>query len=116
LRIRHPEPNGSRWATPPSLVQQPSGHPREGYEGSYKQIAAELVEIVRLRGLYNKPDRWETTIETVWKAFKGLNGAVTPHSIIQFLTEAGDAAREWDDEGFTEMLAMLAVWHKEGRD
>jgi hypothetical protein len=25
LRIRHPEPNGSRWATPPSLIQQWSG-------------------------------------------------------------------------------------------
>src|SRR5262249_58997654 len=28
LRIRHPEPNGSRWATPPSLVQQRPGHSR----------------------------------------------------------------------------------------
>jgi phage-related protein len=25
LRIRHPEPNGSRWATPPSLIQQRPG-------------------------------------------------------------------------------------------
>src|SRR3974377_180360 len=25
LRIRHPEPSGSRWATPPSLFQQRSG-------------------------------------------------------------------------------------------
>jgi phage terminase Nu1 subunit (DNA packaging protein) len=27
LRIRHPEPSGSRWATPPSLIQQRPGHP-----------------------------------------------------------------------------------------
>jgi hypothetical protein len=25
LRIRHPEPSGSRWATPPSLIQQRPG-------------------------------------------------------------------------------------------
>src|SRR5262245_16607870 len=28
LRIRHPEPNGSRWATPPSLIQQRPGQSR----------------------------------------------------------------------------------------
>src|SRR5262249_37159322 len=29
LRIRHPEPNGSRWATPPSLIQQRPGQSRD---------------------------------------------------------------------------------------
>src|SRR6266536_2672896 len=28
LRNRHPEPNGSRWATPTSLFQHRPGHPR----------------------------------------------------------------------------------------
>ncbi len=28
LGIRHPEPNGSRWATPPSLIQQRPGQSR----------------------------------------------------------------------------------------
>jgi hypothetical protein len=45
LRIRHPEPNGSRWATPPSLIQQWSGQslpsrPKTAAEAETKERVA----------------------------------------------------------------------------
>jgi hypothetical protein len=35
LRIRHPEPNGSRWATPPSLIQQWPGQSPGEYQDTF---------------------------------------------------------------------------------
>src|SRR5262245_59891540 len=38
LRIRHPEPNGSRWATPPSLIQQRPGQSPSEWYGDVREI------------------------------------------------------------------------------
>jgi hypothetical protein len=52
----------------------------KGYEGENTQIASELVEIIRLRGLYDKPDRWYDTNDIVVKTWNAFNGAVKPAS------------------------------------
>jgi hypothetical protein len=46
----HPEPSGSRWATPPSLIQQRPGHSLERlnklcYKLAKKQPEGDLTEI-----------------------------------------------------------------------
>ena len=39
----------------------------KGYEdGGYAQIASELVDIIWLRGLFDKPTRWEENNSLVW--------------------------------------------------
>ena len=84
------------------------------YEGGYaagktQQIASELVEIIRLRGLYDKPDRWEDNNDLVLKSWvvipkdwSGRDGTFKPHpldkiigprQIIDFLKGAGPMAK-----------------------
>src|SRR5271166_3371598 len=57
----------------------------EGYSGSDADIAKQLVQIVRLRGLYSQPDRWYPTLDIVVRAYQAFNGVVTPTDIIAFL-------------------------------
>ena len=58
----------------------------KGYgDGDYKKITAELVDIIRLRGLYDKQPRWRPTIDVVFKSYVAFNGVVTPKDIDIFL-------------------------------
>jgi hypothetical protein len=66
----------------------------KGYERDNTQIARELVEIIRLRGLYDKPDRWYETNNLIVRSWTAFNGAVGPSQVISFLRSAGpDAAK-----------------------
>jgi hypothetical protein len=78
----------------------------KGYRpGEYKRIAAELVDIIRLRGLYNKRDRWGSTIDIVWKAFAAFNGVVTPYDIDEILRASGPMAKTLSDDGLLMQLS-----------
>jgi len=88
---------------------------RSGYhEGQYDQIIGELVEIVRLRGLYNKPDRWYPTADLVWRGFEGTKGDVTPYTILTFLRSAGPMAKTMSDDGLVGMMSFMHVSHQSG--
>jgi hypothetical protein len=79
------------------------------------QILKELIEIIRLRGLYNKPDRWHDANELVVKAWNAFNGAVGPHQIIAFLHDAGpDAAKGLSDDGLVNMIILMKHQHQRG--
>jgi hypothetical protein len=73
----------------------------EGYEGSNSDIAKQLVQVVRLRGLYAQPDRWLPTLDIVARAYQAFNSVVAPSDIIaSFLRDAGpDASKALSDEG-----------------
>jgi hypothetical protein len=62
---------------------------------------------VRLRGLYDKPERWYATLDLVLKTYQAFNGVVAPTDIIDFLRSSGPMAKTLSDEGFTNMLAVL---------
>jgi hypothetical protein len=88
-----------------------------GYEGDYTQITKELVEIIRLRGLYNKPDRWHDANDLIVRAWNAFNGAVGPRQVISFLRDAGpDAAKALSDDGLTNMIILMKHQHQSGDD
>lgn len=87
----------------------------KGYrKGQYNQIAGELVEIIRLRGLYNKPDKWHQTIDLVWRVWTGWNGIIGPDTIIAFLKSSGKAAKTLSDDGLVAMLSLLKQQYQQG--
>jgi hypothetical protein len=80
----------------------------KGYEErNYKQITAELVDIIRLRGLYDKPARWQPTTDLVFKSYVGLNGIVTPRDVEQLLSSAGPMAKTLSDDGLLSMIVLI---------
>ena len=79
----------------------------EGYEGSATDITNQLVEVVKLRGLYDKPDRWYSTLDLVVRAYQAWNGIVSPLDVVAFLASAGPMAKTLSDDGLTNMLAYL---------
>jgi hypothetical protein len=86
-----------------------------GYEEhNYKSITAELVDIIRLRGLYNQRNRWEDTINLAWKPFSAFSGAITPRYIEYFLINAGPSAKALSDRGLSMMLIASMEVHKRG--
>jgi hypothetical protein len=85
-----------------------------GYEKDDIQIIRELVEIVRLRGLYNKPDRWYGTIDVIWRSWSAFNGAVSPADVISLLRGAGGAAKTISDSGLTTAIIMMKQQHQRG--
>jgi hypothetical protein len=87
-----------------------------GYESEqYAEITRELVEIIRLRGLYNKEPRWEPTLEIVWKWWIAENGLISPRTIREFLASAEpQAAKSLSDDDLSTMIATMAVMHKRG--
>jgi hypothetical protein len=88
---------------------------RKGYhEDQYDQIVMELVEIVRLRGQFDKPDKWEPTLNVVWKGFEGTNHDVTPYTVRTFLKGAGPMAKTLSDEGLINMMSYMHVAHQQG--
>lgn len=80
---------------------------REGYKGSFDEITEQLVEIVRLRGLYDKPDRWYANLDIIVRMYESFNEVVTPIDAIEFLRAAGKAGKTMSDDGFKTMLIVL---------
>jgi hypothetical protein len=90
---------------------------RQGYEVENTQIAKELVEIIRLRGLYDKPDRWYGTNDLIVRSWTAFNGAVRPPQVISFLRAAGpDAAKSLSDDGLLKMIVAMKRLHQRGED
>ncbi len=90
---------------------------RTGYrQGEYQQIVHELVDIVRLRGLYNKPDRWYSTIDLVVRSYQAFNGIVTPKDIEEFLRSSGPMAKTLSDDGLTNMIIIIKRQRQQGND
>lgn len=86
----------------------------EGYEASLVEITKQLVEIVRLRGLYDKPDRWYPNIDLIVRSYQAFNGVVTPLDADAFLAAAGDAAKTLSDKGFGMMLIYIKERKQQG--
>ncbi|MFY9640502.1 MAG: hypothetical protein WA384_13890 [Rhodomicrobium sp.] len=87
----------------------------KGYKtDAYKQIAAELVDIIRLRGLYDHEPRWKPTIEVVWKSFSAFNGVVTPADVELFLSSAGPMAKTLSDDGLLSMIIVMKRQYQRG--
>ena len=87
----------------------------KGYEGDYQQIARELVEIIRLRGLYDKPDRWYDTNDLLYRSWIAFNGAVGPKQVVAFLKAAGPkVAKGLSNDGLTSMIVMMKIQHQRG--
>jgi hypothetical protein len=88
---------------------------RAGYEGSNSDIAKQLVEIVRLRGQYDKPDQWYPTLDTVVRSYQAFNGVVAPTDVIVFLHSAGPkAAKGLSNEGLETMLILIKEKKQQG--
>ena len=86
-----------------------------GSLGEPADVAAQLVEIIRLRGLARNEPQWEPTVELVWKLWNGEHGLVTPHTIIETSTSAGPkAAAALSDDGLIGIMVAAAVLHKRG--
>jgi hypothetical protein len=89
----------------------------QGYEADNSQVAKELVEIIRLRGLYDKPDRWYGTNDLIVRSWNAFNGAVGPRQVISFLRAAGpDAAKSLSDDGLSKMIILMKRQHQRGSD
>ena len=79
------------------------------------QVTRELIEIIRLRGIYNKPDRWYDTNNLIVKSWNAFNGAVGPRDIIAFLRGAGpEAAKALSDDGLISMIILIKRQHQSG--
>jgi hypothetical protein len=89
----------------------------KGYEsGQYAQIAAELVDIIRLRGLYDQEPRWRPTIDLAWKSYQAFNGIITPRDIVSFLRSSGPMAKTLSDDGLTTMIIVMKRQRQQGND
>jgi hypothetical protein len=87
---------------------------RQGYEKDNTQIARDLVEIIRLRGLYDKPDRWYGTNDLIIRSWTAFNGAVGPSQVISFLRAAGPAAKRLSDDGLGNMIILMKQQYQRG--
>lgn len=90
---------------------------RYGYEaGDYAEITAELVDIIRLRGLYNQQPRWRPTIDIALKSYQAFNGIVSPQDIVSILKSSGPMAKTLSDRGLTSMIIGLKIQRQQGDD
>jgi hypothetical protein len=87
----------------------------KGYDKGYVQIVSEQVEIIRLRGLYDKPDRWQSTMDISWRSWVAFHGAVAPTDTIDFLRGLGEMASTLDDDGLTKMLIVIKRLYQSGK-
>ena len=92
----------------PELTGAPS------YGTDNMKILKELIEIIRLRGLYDKPDRWFDTNELIVKSWNGFSGAVSPHDVIDFLRSSGPVAKTLSDDGLVNMIILIKRQHQSG--
>jgi hypothetical protein len=73
----------------------------KGYEsGKYAEITRELVDIIRLRGLYDNEPRWGPTLDIVWKAWQGENGLIAPGRSRAGRREITERRRPYQDDRF----------------
>ena len=87
----------------------------KGYEGSHTQIEKELVEIIRLRGLYDNPDRWFETNKLIQLVWISQNGVTGPDRIIAILRDAGPKfAKSMSDEGLIRLIIVDISMYKSG--
>jgi hypothetical protein len=88
---------------------------RQGYKKENIQVAKEMVEIIRLRGLYDKPDRWLGTYNVIYKSWAAFHGVVGPGQVVSFLRAAGpDAAKGLSDDGLTTMIILMKQVYQSG--
>jgi hypothetical protein len=89
------------------------GHPSYGEDDT--QILKELIEIIRLRGLYDKPDRWYDTNDLIVRSWNAFHGAIGPRQIISFLRDAGpEAAKGLSDDGLGNMIILMKHQYQKG--
>lgn len=90
----------------------------EGYaEGNYSKIARELVDIVRLRGLYDQRSRWFPTIDLVYRSWIAFKGIIGPREIQELLRAAGpQAAKALSDDGLQTAIVVMKNLHQSGDD
>jgi hypothetical protein len=88
-----------------------------GYEENrYSQIASELVDIIRLRGLFDKPIRWKETNELVWRGWQVTNNLIGPSEVDAFLRGSGPMAKTLSDDGLEKMIILMQIMHQKGED
>jgi hypothetical protein len=86
-----------------------------GYAKDSAQITRDLVDIIRLRGLFNKPDRWYGTLDIIVRSWNAFNGAVGPAQVISFLRAAGPrAATALSDDGLGTAIIMIKQQYQRG--
>jgi hypothetical protein len=88
----------------------------QGYEEDDAQIAKELVEIIRLRGLYDKPDRWYATNDVIVRSWTAFREAVGPRQVISFLQAEGPAAKRLSDDGLGSMIVLMKEQYQRGEE
>jgi len=89
----------------------------KGYEeGRYAQIASELVDIIRLRGLSDKPTRWEKNNHLVWQGWQVTNNLIGPSEVEAFLRDSGPVAKTLTDDGLEKMIILMKIMHQKGED
>jgi hypothetical protein len=87
----------------------------KGYENGDVQAIKEIVEIIRLRGLYDKPDRWFDTLTLIYTSWVAFNGVVSPLDVVTFLRSAGpDAAKGLSDKGLETMIIYIKRQYQSG--
>jgi hypothetical protein len=89
----------------------------KGYEeGRYAQIASELVDIIRLRGLFDKPTRWEENNNLVWQGWQVTDNLIGPSEVQAFLRGSGPMAKTLTDDGLEKMIILMKIMHQKGED
>lgn len=87
----------------------------KGYENGDAQAIKEIVEIIRLRGLYDKPDRWFDTMNLIFNSWVDFHGAVGPADVIMFLRSYGpDGAKTLSDGGLEIMIVYMKSLYRNG--
>lgn len=85
-----------------------------GIQGSVKDVAYQIMNIVEARGQENNNQEIDGTLETVLKIFNGTQGHVTPSDINLTLRSSGDLAKTISDDGVINMAVL--IWEeKKGR-
>jgi hypothetical protein len=80
---------------------------RWGYDGTRADITRQLVEIMRLRGLYNKPERWHPNLDIITGMYSAFNGVISPLDAIASLRGSGESTKSLDGVGFGMTLIAL---------
>jgi hypothetical protein len=71
--------------------------------GSYLDTAQAMIDIILLRGLAEQPDRWQPTMDIVFKGWTVLG--VMPLAIVSALSSAGpNVAHGLDDDGLATLI------------
>jgi hypothetical protein len=87
---------------------------RQGYSKDYATITAELVDVIRLRDLYDKQPRWKETVDLLYRTYVAFHGAVTPEVAVDFLEAAGPKAKTLSDDGFLKTMVAARMRYLRG--